>query len=529
MLKGSKLNGRYEIIEHIGEGATSAVYKGRDTLLGRIVALKILHTHVRENTRERFFQEAMAAAQLNHPNIMAIYDRGDDRDRSYLVVEHVDGNSLGDFIPCAPDILVGLGAQIARALDYAHEREIIHRDIKPANIMVTGEGRIKIMDLGLALPREAKRVTAPGMVIGTPAYISPEQAKGKELDRRTDLYSLGVVLYEMATGELPFNADDITALLLQHVQQPPPPPRLLKPDLPQALENVILKSLEKNREKRFQNGSILADNLQAAVPNAPTYSVDYSAPAPDRDATLPNRPPGLPDDIATTRASDQVKKSSTILRVVLADDHKLLRTTLANYLDTHDNIMVVAQAGDGNEALTAVLDNNPDILLLDLNMPNRTGLEVLPDIREQAPNVKVLVLTGRDDELYIMRALRSGAHGYVLKSTDEHILLDSIRRVMNNEMVLGSGVAEKVVTGMIQPRDDKKLTEQEMDVLLHVAVGLPNEKIAERLGISMTQVIETNAKIMNKMGVKDRGAAALKALRTGLILVEDLHELQAKL
>ena len=166
---GTKLNDRYEVQKLIGEGATSTVYLGVDSVLGRKVALKILHPHVRDTTRKRFFQEAMAAAQLNHPNIMGIHDRGEDNSRDYLVVEYVDGRPLSEFIPTNVETVTDLGAQIANALHYAHEREIIHRDIKPANIMVTPENNIKIMDLGLALPREAKRGTAPGMVIGTPA------------------------------------------------------------------------------------------------------------------------------------------------------------------------------------------------------------------------------------------------------------------------------------------------------------------------------------------------------------------------
>ncbi|NJR12507.1 serine/threonine protein kinase [bacterium] len=262
---GTKLNGRYEVLEHLGEGATATVYKGLDSLLGREVALKILLPHVRDSTRKRFFQEAMAAARLNHPNIMAIHDRGEDKDRHYLVIEYVDGQPLTSYIPSSPQVVVTLGAQIARALDYAHERDIIHRDIKPANIKVTTTGQVKIMDLGLARPRDGKRVTAPGMVIGTPAYISPEQAQGLELDRHTDIYSLGIVLYEMATGQLPFNADDITALMLQHVQQPVPPPRTLVPDLPMALERY-LRSLEKQASRRYQTGRSRPMRLKQLFP-----------------------------------------------------------------------------------------------------------------------------------------------------------------------------------------------------------------------------------------------------------------------
>ncbi|MGJ3237097.1 MAG: protein kinase domain-containing protein [Anaerolineae bacterium] len=506
---GTKLNDRYEIQKLLGEGATSTVYLGVDSVLGRQVALKILHPHVRDTTRKRFFQEAMAAAQLNHPNIMAIHDRGEDQGRDYLVVEYVQGRPLTEFIPTDVNNVARLGAQIASALHYAHEREIIHRDIKPANIMVTPENNIKIMDLGLALPREAKRVTAPGMVIGTPAYISPEQAKGKDLDHRTDIYSLGIVLFEMATGELPFNADDITALLLQHVQQPPPRPTLMNPDMPIALENVILKTLEKNRDRRFKTAQILADALQATMISGQTSVGDNVSP--DMTSTF-SKPP---------------MAQATIIRVVLADDHQLLRSTLSNYLGTHDDIMVVAEAGNGDDALQQTLIHKPDLLLLDLNMPGKSGLDALPEIRQQAPDVKVLVLTGRDDDHYIMRALRSGASGYVLKSTDEKKLVESIRNVMAGDMVLGRGIAEKVVSGRLY-HNDKALDDREMEVLLHIAAGMDNEIIAEKLSISITDLVEVNARLLDKLGVRDRQSAALKALREGLILVEDIHELQTR-
>src|SRR5262249_42943414 len=149
-----------------------------------------------------FFQEATAVAMLNHPGIMAIYDIDQEGDMDFLVVEYVEGSLLSDYIPSPPDRVADIGAQIADALNYAHEHQIIHRDIKPANIKVNSNGHVKIMDLGLALPRDAKRVTTAGMIIGTPAYLSPEQAQGLTLDYRTDIYSLGIVLYEMATGQL---------------------------------------------------------------------------------------------------------------------------------------------------------------------------------------------------------------------------------------------------------------------------------------------------------------------------------------
>jgi DNA-binding NarL/FixJ family response regulator/tRNA A-37 threonylcarbamoyl transferase component Bud32 len=507
---GRKLKNRYEIVEHLGDGSTATVYRAHDSRLNREVALKVLLPRVRENTRKRFFQEAVAAAALNHPNIMAIYDADEDVDDiHFLVVEYVEGYPLSYYIPSASPMVVNLGRQIALALHYAHEHHIIHRDIKPANIKVTPDGQVKIMDLGLALPKEATRVTADGMVIGTPAYLSPEQAQGHKLDHRTDIYSLGVVLYEMATGQLPFDADEISALLLQQVKQPPPPPRLVVPDIPQALEKVILTALEKNPVRRYQTCEALAEGLAAV------NGVDIT-----KEATPVGPPPA-------EHIRRETQRDKPAIRVVLADDHAILRKTLASFLEEREQFVVVAEASDGDAALQQVTALLPDVLLLDLNMPGKGGLEILPTVRQEAPNVKVLVLTGRDEDWYIMRALRAGAHGYLLKSTDESELLDGIVKVTEGHLVLGQGVAEKIVTGLLTGRSEaeSKLNEAERQVLLYVAGGYENDDIAKQLQLPITKVIETLAQSINKLGAKDRNAAALKALKQGYIMLDDLHKL----
>ncbi len=506
---GRKLNDRYEVQEHLGDGSTATVYKALDTKLGRQVALKVLLPHVRETTRKRFFQEATAAAALNHPNIMSIYDIGEDGDFHFLVVEFVDGDPLTNYIPSSPETVVKLGAQMARALAYAHARYIIHRDVKPANIKVTPDGTVKIMDLGLALPREAKRVTADGMVIGTPAYLSPEQAQGHTLDHRTDIYSLGVVLYEMATGHLPFDADEIPALLMQQVRQPPPPPRLIKPDLPVDLERIILRTLEKNPARRYATGDALASVLEAVL-EAPKHRTDTGIVPRPSEATITDGKPN--------------RRDKPTIRILLADDHVMMRRMLATFLESREEFVIVGEASDGDIALRETLALLPDVLLLDLNMPGKGGLEILPTVRAEAPNVKVLVLTGRDEDWYIMRAMRAGAHGYVLKSGDEGELIENIIKVTQGQMVLGQGVAERIVTGMIGV-ETQGLGVTERQVLLYVAAGFENPEIAQHLQLSLTAVIETLAQAMNKLGATDRHAAALSALRHGLINLDELHDL----
>ncbi len=210
----------------IGEGATATVYKGLDTRLQRTVAVKVLLPYVDSTTRQRFQREAQAAARLNHSNIMAIYDVGEENQQPFLIIEYVEGNPLFSFIPSPPDVVAEFGRQICLALDYAHRQNLIHRDIKPANIHITPTGQVKIMDFGLAITGETKRLTATGRIIGTPAYFSPEQAQGLSLTHRTDIYSTGVVLYELVTGVLPFDADDIGVLLLQQVKKIPSRPAI---------------------------------------------------------------------------------------------------------------------------------------------------------------------------------------------------------------------------------------------------------------------------------------------------------------
>jgi serine/threonine protein kinase/DNA-binding CsgD family transcriptional regulator len=512
---GRTLRNRYHILDLIGEGSTATVYRARDNRLGRIVALKVLLSHVRDSVQQRFFQEARSAAQLHHPNIMELYDIDEDDGVHFLVVEYVEGDSLANYVPAPAEDTVRLGYQIAMALHYAHERDIIHRDIKPANIKVTPEGQAKIMDLGLALPREAKRVTAAGMIIGTPAYLSPEQAQAQPLDRRTDVYSLGVVLYEMATGQLPFSQDDIPALLLQHVRQPPQPPRNLVADLPIGLENVILKALEKQPSKRYQTCEAVAQALIGVYGSIPgsVGSATGSSPTdtPER-ATQPAAP------------AAPVKAPQRTLRLMLADDHGVLRRSLSSVLNERPEFIVVGEAADGEAALRQVNEVKPDVLLLDLNMPVKSGLDVLPEIRAKFPDVKVLILTGRDEDFYITQALRLGAHGYMLKSADERDLVDGILKVSQGTLVLGTGVAEKVVTGMLRGNGER-LSDGERLVMLYIAGGYDNDAIAQRLNMDIMEITEILAQAINKLGARDRHGAALAAIRRGYILLDELQAL----
>ena len=291
-----KQYGRYEIVEEIGSGAMGAVFKARDPVMDRVVAVKTIHASaligpMAEQYRERFTREARAAGRLAHPGIVTVFDAGVEGDTPYLVMEFVPGRTLEDVLNTGEhytlDKVCEIGQQLAEALAYAHANGVIHRDIKPANIQLTGTPeRAKIMDFGVAKLTQAQ-VTSTGTLLGTPAYMAPEQFTGMPLDGRSDLFSLGVILYWLATGDKPFTGDTITAVSYKIVHTEPIAPRQLNPGVPADLEAVILKALAKDPAARHQTGDELAADLAALRTGQPTSTssgirAPLSAVPPDR-------------------------------------------------------------------------------------------------------------------------------------------------------------------------------------------------------------------------------------------------------
>jgi formylglycine-generating enzyme required for sulfatase activity len=283
-----KALGKYQILEEIGHGGMGAVYRGYDTALQRQVAVKVLAPHLAQERDfvERFLREARTAAGLKHPNIVTIHDVGEQDDKYYIVMELLEGETLAKIVarrsPLPLVEVVSIASQIASALDHAHGHGLIHRDIKPSNVIVEKEGHTTLTDFGIVRAVEGTRITSTGAALGTPAYMSPEQGQGNAVDTRSDIYSLGAVLFEMLTGRVPYKAETAIAIILKHITDPVPKPTEFNPAIPEPVERVTLKALAKDPADRFQSARQMMEALRKAVAEAPAPPAVASPPLPTK-------------------------------------------------------------------------------------------------------------------------------------------------------------------------------------------------------------------------------------------------------
>ena len=380
----------YRVVSRLGEGGMGAVYLADDTRLGRRVALKVLPANVAADPdrMHRFVQEAKLASALTNPNVAYIYEIGEDNGLRFLAMEYVEGEPLSARLSrgsLAFSELLSVGIQVADALDNAHSKGIVHRDIKPSNLMLTPRGYIKVLDFGLAkleTPKnreETQVMTSDGVVMGTVAYMSPEQALGRDVDHRTDLFSLGVVLYEMATGRLPFPGATTSETIARILNAQPDAIARFNYDVPEGLDRVVRKCLEKDRERRYQWARELLVDLKNL----------------ERDAA------GAGVAAAATRRQ---------MTAMIVDDEELARALLREYLGSSADVEILAECANGFEAVKAIAEQKPDLVFLDVQMPKLNGFEVLELIGQE---VAVIFVTAYDQ--YAMRAFDEHAVDYLLK------------------------------------------------------------------------------------------------------------------
>ncbi|MFJ7735282.1 Stk1 family PASTA domain-containing Ser/Thr kinase [Lysinibacillus sp. NPDC097287] len=319
MLVGKRISDRYKIIELIGGGGMSNVYLAHDVILNRDVAIKVLRYDFtnEDELHRRFQREALSATSLTHPNIVTIYDVGDDGDLHYIVMEYVQGKTLKQYIqefaPISPARSVHIMRQLTSAIADAHENHIIHRDIKPQNILMDGEGNVKITDFGIAITLSSTSFTQTNSVLGTVHYLSPEQARGGTATNKSDIYALGIVLYELLTGELPFSGESAVSIALKHLQTETPSIRAFDATIPQSLENVVLKATAKDPAHRYATVEELQADLDTVLSPTRIHEKKFATPI-DNDATrvipiIKEQPGQVNEDLTETRAMEPIKQT----------------------------------------------------------------------------------------------------------------------------------------------------------------------------------------------------------------------------
>lgn len=328
---GTLLLNRYELLEKIGEGGMGTVYKAKCHLLNRFVAIKILKAEL-SNDEEfvaRFKREATSIARLSHPNIVNVHDVGTENQINFIVMEYIDGKTLKQIIKENGRIdsqkTLDIVFQVAKALESAHKNNIIHRDIKPDNIMVMEDNRVKVMDFGIAKVADSGTMTSSNSIMGTVRYFAPEQAKGNLVDCRTDIYSLGIVMYEMVTGQVPYNAESSISIAMMHIQEPVIPPIEIFADIPENINQVILKSMQKEPIKRYQTAGEMADVLKT-IRDYPNFKTNTNN-VPD-DATCIMGKAAIANigndfTVVTSQASEEEKTMMKTDKVVPFTNKKL--------------------------------------------------------------------------------------------------------------------------------------------------------------------------------------------------------------
>jgi len=265
------IGGRYELEKHVGSGGMSRVYRAHDRLLERTVALKILHEHYSQDDEyvERFRREARAVAQIAHPNVVTVIDRGEHEGRQFIVFEYIDGENLKQLVaregPLPAKQVIELGVQVASALASAHDRGVVHRDVKPQNVILSEDGMPKVTDFGIARSADIESVTLTGTVMGTSEYLPPEQARGEPVDVRSDVYSLGAILYELCTGRVPYPGENPVSVAMRHLHEPVPSVRERRPDIPPRLDAAIRRAMAKDPAERFGSMPELIAELEACL------------------------------------------------------------------------------------------------------------------------------------------------------------------------------------------------------------------------------------------------------------------------
>lgn len=474
-LEGRLLGNRYEIIEKIGNGGMAMVYKAKCHVLNRYVAVKILRDEFTTDQEfiKRFEVEAQAAASITHPNIVSVYDVGKDGNLYYIVMELVQGKTLKEIIieengPLPWKWSVNIAIQIASALEVAHKNNIVHRDIKPHNIIITEDGTAKVTDFGIAKAVSNSTITAFGTTIGSVHYFSPEHARGGFTDAKSDLYSLGVVLYEMITGRVPFDADTPVSVALKHMQEEPIQPKELNSEIPQGLNDIVLKAMRKDVNLRYQNATQMLNDLRRVLKEPNGDFVDNG----EYEEDMPTQKISVKDiEEASSKQKHSEKKQNKLSKFI--SEHKGISICLGLLL-----LFIISISGT---VLISRLTNPKEV-----QMPNVVGINKDEAETMLKENGLILEVTGEE---------YSGeyAAGYIISQDPKFIENYNIKSGQTIKVVVSKGIEEAIVpnvVGKTREEAEKLLTDSKLKVEV---VEEENKKV--EAGYVVSQETAENTKV----------------------------------
>ena len=449
LLQDGKL-GRYEVIELIGSGGVASVFRGRDPVLDREVAIKVLRSDylTDEAFVGRFRREAQTVARLGHPNILEVHDFGEEEGCAYLVTALITGGPLQRLMDGRLGLhrALSLTAPVASALDYAHGHGVVHRDVKPGNILLEPDGKPILADFGLARILDGRSTfTDARAILGTPEYISPEQVLGRPADHRSDVYSLGVVVYEMLLGRPPFNGDTPTSTALAHVNEPAPAPQELASRFGPAVREVVLKALAKEPEDRFQTAGELVHALASASPE-PGALARISGKTDWKTTAFESTSHGSGGLAA-------VPRSRPSLSVFLVEDHPLVLEAVRRLLEGDPDIAVVGEAGDAETAIDQLGSTDCDVVVMDIALPGLSGIEATRRIKAMRPDMNVLILSAYGEQS-LTEAIEAGADGYMMKTAAPEELRAAVHEVHRGHSPIHPSLSRslfKKVAGRTEP------------------------------------------------------------------------------
>lgn len=472
-LSGSTL-GRYNLREKVGSGATACVYRGIDPDLNREVALKVLPSSAMEDgsSIDRFRQEAKAVASLSHPNILQVFDFGADKGFTYIVTPFIPGGTMSKKMRDRHSLAeaIVLTAPIADALDYSHQSGIIHRDLKPSNIYMQTATLPILGDFGFArLLSSDQQLTRAGLIFGTPHYMAPEQTLGQPVDHRSDLYSLGVILYQLLLGRVPFDNKSTMATLMAHVHQPVPLPSEAETGvkLPPHIENFLLRALAKDPNDRYQSAAEMVNGLSPSrvkrLSSPSSFKLERSRPMPPKPASSIGNsvsPGPKPFEHVPTaiHANGNLPISSTksSIKVALVEDESVLLEGLDLLLTIDTKIEVVGRAQSAEDAMALLGTTACDIVVMDINLPGMSGIEATRQIKSQRPDIKVMILSGHG-KMHFHDAVNAGADGYMMKSSKGDRLRQAIHDVYAGGMVVDPFLNKQLYQRLAQPNSDPNM------------------------------------------------------------------------